>query len=192
MLTTKLVTTTEELEQIANLSAANLVTNISDETKKKEGFVTWVYPLEVLKTLHSIVPSVIAMDGDQLAGYAITLTKECAPVYPPLAETIDYTKTVEYNGLPLSDHRIYFMGQICVHSDYRGRGVVDLLYAFHRKQFSPLYDIFFTEVSPSNPRSLKAHQKVGFRVIDTHRDSTGEWDAIVWDWTEPGPGATTP
>ncbi|HEY6899013.1 MAG TPA: hypothetical protein VI233_00160, partial [Puia sp.] len=62
MLTAKLVSTNEELEQIAALSAANLVTNISEEQKKKEGFVTWVYPLEVLKTLHTIVPSVVVMD----------------------------------------------------------------------------------------------------------------------------------
>ncbi|MBS1664755.1 MAG: GNAT family N-acetyltransferase [Bacteroidetes bacterium] len=185
MLTTKLVTTDEELKQIAALSAANLVTNISQEQKIKEGFVTWVYPLEVLQTLHKIIPSVIAMDGDKLAGYAITLTKECADAYPPIAENIEYIKTVFYKGRPLSDYRLYFMGQICVEENYRGQGVVNLLYNFHKQQFSPLYDIFFTEISPANPRSLKAHQKVGFQVIDTHRDSTGEWDAVIWDWTIP-------
>ena len=185
MLTAKLVTTDEELAGIAQLSAANLVTNLSDETKEKEGFVTWVYPLHVLRVLHAIVPSVIVKDGDKLAGYAITLTKECIPAYPPLAATADYASTVSYKGRPLTDHRIYFMGQICVDLDYRGRGVVGMLYEFHRQQFSPLYDIFFTEISPSNPRSLKAHQKVGFRIIATHWEEGKPWDAVIWDWAEP-------
>lgn len=187
MLTAKLVTTNEELEQIAALSAANLLTNISPEQKEKEGFVTWVYPLEVLQTLHKIVPSVIVMDGGKLAGYAITLTKECVPVYPPLAENVDYIKTIHYKGKPLFDHRMYFMGQICVDEQYRGQGVVSLLYNFHKKQFSPLYDIFFTEISPANPRSLKAHQKVGFQILDTHHDSTGTWNAVIWDWANSAP-----
>jgi len=185
MLTAKLVTTEKELAQIARLSAANLVTNISDDTKTKEGFVTWVYPLDVLRILHAIIPSVIVMDGDNLAGYAITLTKECIPAYPPLAATAEYAATLIYKDRPLSDQRIYFMGQICVDLDYRGQGVVGMLYEFHRQHFSPLYDIFFTEISPSNPRSIKAHQKVGFKTIGTHWEDGSPWDAVIWDWTEP-------
>jgi ribosomal protein S18 acetylase RimI-like enzyme len=182
MLTTKLASTEDELAQIAQLSAANQVANISPETKEKEGFVTWIYPLDVLRTLHAIVPSVITMDGDKLVGYAITLTKECAPVYPSLGSTIGYAATVSYKGRPLIDHRVYFMGQICVHQDYRGQGVVGMLYEFHRKQFSASYDILFTEISTANPRSLKAHQKAGFRVIGTHWENAEEWAAVIWDW----------
>lgn len=189
MLTAKLVTKEDELVQIAQLSAANLVTNISDETKAKEGFVTWVYPQEVLYALHTIVPSVIVVDGDKLAGYAITLTKECVTIYPPLAATVDYVSTLNYNGRPLIDYPIYFMGQICVDQDYRGRGVVGMLYEFHRKKFSPQYSMLVTEISTRNPRSSKAHQKVGFKVIDRHHENEEEWDLVVWDWTDPGSAA---
>lgn len=34
----------------------------------------------------------------------------------------------------------------------------------------------------SNPRSLKAHEKVGFRRIATHRDEMDQWDVVLWDW----------
>lgn len=187
MLTAKLVTKKEELVQIAQLSASNLVTNISEETKAKEGFVTWVYPREVLFALHAIVPSVIVMDGNKLAGYAITLTKECVTIYPPLAATIDFVSTVDYKGRPLIDYPIYFMGQICVDPDYRGRGVVGMLYEFHRQQFSPKYSMLMTEISTSNPRSLKAHQKAGFKVIGTHWENEDNWDLVLWDWAMAAP-----
>jgi hypothetical protein len=57
MLSTKLVSTPEELDQIAHLNSLNLVTNISPEDKAKNGFVTWSYPAEDLRALHEIAPS---------------------------------------------------------------------------------------------------------------------------------------
>ena len=182
MLVTKLVSSIEELRQIAQLSAANQVANITAETKEKEGFVSWLYSTDILTRLHTIIPSVIAMDGDKLAGYAISLTKECAAIYPSLATMLEYTATVTYKGSPLSEQSFYIMGQICVDIAYRGQNVVNQLYEFHKEQFSSRYDMLVTEISVSNPRSLKAHKKAGFNIIDTHRDPDGEWDLVAWDW----------
>lgn len=184
MLTAKFVTNDDELIQIARLSADNLVFNISDETKEKEGFVTWVYPVNTLFALHAIAHSVIVKDGDTVVGYALVLTKECAAIYPPLGETINHVSTISYKGRPLTAHRVYFMGQICVHADYRGRGIVGMLYEFHRQQLSAQFDILVTEISTNNPRSLRAHQKTGFKVIDTYHDAKDEWDVVIWDWME--------
>ncbi len=49
MLTATFVTTEEELEQIARLSAANLATNITAVEKANEGYVNWPYPLDTLR-----------------------------------------------------------------------------------------------------------------------------------------------
>ncbi len=141
MLTAKLVTTDNEILQIGALSNANLSTNISAEIKAKEAFVSWVYTPEILETLHAVAPSVVVMDGDTLAGYALTLTPECLEVYPAAAATYAHASTLIHN------------------------------------------DLLLTEISVANPRSLKAHQKVGFHVIDTHHDPQGHWDAVLWDWT---------
>ena len=183
MLTAKLVTTDNEITRIATLSNANLSTNISAETKEREGFVSWVYTPAILKTIHAIAPSVIVMDGDTLAGYAITLTRECLEAYPPAAPTYAHASTLRHNDRPIGQQRFYLMGQICVAEAYRGQGIVGLLYHGHRQFYSHRYDLLLTEISISNPRSLKAHQKVGFQVIDTHHDPQGHWDVVCWDWT---------
>jgi ribosomal protein S18 acetylase RimI-like enzyme len=182
MLTAKLVTEDKELDQMAALSRANLVTLLDPETKAKEGFVTWVYTPEVLRALHAVVPSVIVTDGDTLAGYAITLTDDCEAVYPVMGSTMAHLKKIDYEGRRLSDYRIYLMGQICVAELYRGQGVVDRLYAFHRAHFSDRYDLLVTEISQANPRSLKAHTKAGFRVVDSYPDNGSMWDVVLWDW----------
>ena len=185
MLTAKLVTSSKEIDLIAALSNANLSTNISAETKAKEGFVSWVYTPPILSTLNAIAPSVIVMDGDALAGYALTLTHECLEAYPAAAPTFDHASKLVYNGRPLAGQRFYLMGQICIAESWRGKGLVDILYQGHRKFYSPRYDLLVTEISTSNIRSLKAHQKIGFTVIDTHRDSADNWDIVCWDWTIP-------
>jgi L-amino acid N-acyltransferase YncA len=183
MLTTKIVTTDQELHQIAALSSANLSTRLTAEEKAKEGFVSWVYTPEILRTIHAIVPSVIVKDVDALAGYALSLTRACSPVYPNMAVSEAWLSSVSYKGRLLGKQRYYLMGQICVAEPYRGRGLVGLLYDFHRQHFSPQFDCLVTEISTANPRSLKAHQKVGFKTIITHTDADGEWDTVLWDWT---------
>jgi ribosomal protein S18 acetylase RimI-like enzyme len=183
MLTAQFITTEEELVQVAQLSAGNLVSNISAETKAKEGFVSWSYPLATLQLLHSIQPSVIVKDNTLVAGYALVLTPECIPYYPPLAAVIAHMQSIRYKDRPLTDLRTYLMGQICVHPDYRGKGVVDRLYQFHRQALSLRFDCCVTEISTSNIRSLKAHLKTGFCIIDTYRDEQDEWDVVLWDWS---------
>jgi L-amino acid N-acyltransferase YncA len=76
------------------------------------------------------------------------------------------------------------MGQICVDKAYRGKGVFELLYQKHREIFEKSYDFIVTEISTRNTRSLRAHEKVGFKTIHTYRDSMDEWNVVVWDWRE--------
>jgi RimJ/RimL family protein N-acetyltransferase len=125
---------------------------------------------------------VIVTDGDTLAGYALSLSPACVDIYPPMAGTDATISKILYNGQKLGQQRIYYCGQICVAQAYRGQGVVNRLYQFHRQHFSPQFDLLATEISTANPRSLKAHQKTGFQLITTHRDEVDEWDIVLWDW----------
>jgi hypothetical protein len=184
MLSAKLVSTPEELDQIAHLSDLNLVTNISPETKAKQGFVTWSYPVDALKALHGIVPSVIAVDEGAVVGYALSLLRESSSAYPRMQGTLDHLASVQYEGKSLGGYRFYLMGQICVAESHRGKGVVELLYQFHRKQFSPQFEMLVTEISTSNHRSQKAHERVGFKVIDTYHDEADQWNVVLWDWRD--------
>ncbi|RFM28000.1 GNAT family N-acetyltransferase [Deminuibacter soli] len=180
---TKFVTTDDELVQIAALSDANLVSNVSDDTKGKEGFVTWAYTPEILRSLHAVTPSVIVKHNNQVAGYALVLPQEAAQLYPPLAGVLQYFKEhVTYQGKPVSDYRFYVMGQVCVHPQFRGQGVFDKLYQFHREQLAGQYDFILTEISTRNLRSQRAHERVGFTTIHTYHDNMDEWNVVLWNF----------
>ena len=36
-----------------------------------------------------------------------------------------------------------------------------------------------------NVRSMSAHLRIGFTVIDRYRDPTDEWALLRWDWSDP-------
>ncbi|WP_431209412.1 hypothetical protein ACQ86N_24965 [Puia sp. P3] len=73
---------------------------------------------------------------------------------------LEYTQSVIYKGQPLAEQRFYIMGQICVDIFYRGQGVVQLLYEFHKKHFSSQYPLLVTEISVNNPARSRPIKKL--------------------------------
>ncbi len=163
-----------DLEQIVALQRLNLPRSLGEEERAREGFVTVEHTLEVLRLMHEIAPSIVAKDGDDLAGYALVMPVECRALLPVLEPM--------FQRLERFPRRYYVMGQICVAKAYRGRGVFDLLYAAHREHLRGRYDACVTEVSARNPRSLRAHRRVGFDEIERYRDATDEWVLLAWSW----------
>jgi len=182
MLKATLVSSKEELQQIHLLNEKNLRNNISSNEQEQEGFVSWLYPISLLEQVQNLAPSIIVKDGERVAGYALTTPKEAAAFHPDLRDLFINIEKVNFKGKPLIEHNFYFMGQICIDKDYRGKGIVDLLYQKHKEAYSARYDFILTEISARNIRSQKAHEKVGFKTIYTYRDSMDEWNVVVWEW----------
>jgi GNAT superfamily N-acetyltransferase len=76
------------------------------------------------------------------------------------------------------------MGQICVASGYRGRGVFDGLYRAMADTYRDRFDFTVTEVAERNTRSLRAHARAGFETLHVYHDPTaGErWHVIALDF----------
>jgi len=182
MLEASIVTTEKELLQIHELNQKNLKQNITEATRKNEGFVTWLYSMELLKKMHQLSPSIIIKDVERVAAYALTTLKESETFHPDLKAMFRNLETVYFQNHPLPFYRFYCMGQICVSKEYRGMGLVNMLYQKHREVYSNQYDFILTEISTSNLRSLKAHEKMGFETIYTYQDSVDEWNVVVWNW----------
>ncbi len=169
-----------ELEQILSLQRANLARHLSAEEIAAQGFVTVEHTLDLLKRMHLLAPSIVARDRDRLAGYALVMPLQCRSFIPILEPMF-----ARLGSLGMLQRRFYVMGQICVAKPWRGQGVFDLLYRAHRHHLRATYDFSVTEVATRNTRSMRAHERVGFTVIDRYRDATDEWALMRWDWSEP-------
>lgn len=173
--------TRADLPRILELQRANVETNARDAVG--QGFVTVVHTLGVLERMHALAPSVIVRDSTgEVAGYALVMLQECAPLVPVLATMFANLQTLTFHGRPLNEMRWYVMGQVCVAESHRGRGVFDALYRGHSELYGPRFELVVTEVATRNTRSMRAHARVGFETIDTYRDDVDEWAVIAWDF----------
>jgi ribosomal protein S18 acetylase RimI-like enzyme len=177
-----------ELEQILILQRRNLKQELPDEEMRSQGFVTVQHDLAALEQMHALAPSIIAHQGGELAGYALTMPRECRALMPVLVPMFELFDRLMYRGKPLNDHRFYVMGQICIDKAHRGKGLFELLYHKHRELYQRRFDFIITEVSVRNQRSLRAHERVGFQTVHTYRDATDEWAVVLWDWSTPQAG----
>ena len=162
-----LAATSADLPAILQLQQANLPQHITAHEALEQGFLTVEHDLGLLGEMNQACAHTIAKQGETLAGYALSMTRNFGdriPVLRPLFELIDQ---LEWRGRSVQGIPYILMGQVCVAKDYRGQGVFAGLYQCMQERMASDYELIITEISTRNTRSQRAHQKVGF--VDMHR-----------------------
>jgi hypothetical protein len=180
----KRVTDKNELLQVSRLQIMNLKKNITEEAALTDGFLTAEYTMEYLQQMHDSSPSIIAKDGDQVVGYALVATKAVRDGHDLMADLFNVIDTKFYNERSLREANYVVVGQLCVAKDYRCQGLVKGMYDYYRDCYAAEYEYLITDVAQANTRSLKAHKKSGFIVIDTLEYGGIGWDIVLWDWRQ--------
>ncbi len=182
----KLVSTPDEITAIKELQNLNLRTNISDDEAASQGFLTASYTMEYLQSMNADAPSVIAKAGDEVVGYAMVTTSALREGHDLMADLFNTIDRTTYGGRILREANYVVVGQLCVAKDYRGQGLVKQMYEYFRHCYADQFEYLVTDVAQANVRSLKAHQKTGFQVIDTLTYGGIGWDIVLWDWRRIG------
>jgi hypothetical protein len=184
MITYQPVSNDTELRQILALQQQNLAVNLTAEQIQTQGFVTLVHSLPLLQKMHLHAPSIIAKDGETLAGYCLAMTKELKADIPLLIPMFDTIETLNFHDVSLKDIPYIVVGQVCVAAAYRGQGTLEGMYQAYKKQYSHLYSFAITEIAHRNKRSLQAHKKVGFQTLLAYLspDDQQIWEIVLWDW----------
>jgi len=173
---------TEDLQGILDLQLENHLTTLSLEEKKSQGFVTVRHSFEQLEELNKIAPHIIAKYENEVVGYILAMTKASRNLIPVLIPMFDQFDQLLYRGKSVSEYEYLVIGQVCVGKNQRGKGLFDQLYLAYKNAFSEKYSFAITEIALSNHRSLAAHRRVGFEVIDEFEDHTQSWAIVAWDW----------
>jgi len=174
------VQTKKDLQQILQLQLNNLPKNISLEEAKNQGFVTVQHSMDILQSMNSPYPHIIAKVEDKVIGYALVMLqkfKEEIPVLKPMFKKID---SLSFNNRSLLNTKYFVMGQVCIDKKHRRQGVFNSLYQQMRREMSPLFDCIITEIATRNTRSMRAHKKVGFEVICVYTTPKEEWAIVAW------------
>lgn len=176
------VSNPSEIMGIRDLQALNLKQNITAEEAIDQGFLTAAYTINYLQEMNAASPSIIAKNGDKVVGYALVTTKDTRNGHELVEGLFDAIDKCEYNGKLLRDVNYVVVGQLCVAKEYRGQDLVQKLYGHFRDCLSKEFTYLVTDIAQANTRSLKAHQKRGFQVINKLMYNGVEWDIVLWDW----------
>lgn len=176
--------TAEEIAGIKQLQNKNLKSNLASIEIEQQGFVTAEYSIEFLTEMNTIEPAIIAKDGDKIAGYALVATKAIIGKHDLLDGLFNSINKIKYKGQLLAETNYVLVGQLCVGKTYRGQGLVQQLYQFFKASLHQKYTYCLTDVDENNPRSVKAHLKTGFNILDTFNYGNSNWHIIIWDWSE--------
>lgn len=178
------VSTRAQLEGIKALQTANLKRNLTAEDIRSQGFVSAEYTLDFLERMHVAAPSIIALEGDRVVGYALVADARICADHELLADMASVIDRTAYRGRLLKGTRYVVMGQLCIALSHRRTGLVRRLYEYYRQALAGHQDYLITDIARDNPGSLIAHCKAGFQVINTLSYAGVEWDLVLWDWTE--------
>lgn len=182
MITIKRVSDISELHGIKTLQNENLRKNIGEDESMEEGFLTAEYSIEFLEKMHHAAPSIIAKHDDNVVGYALVSTRDTGMEHALLNDLFKNIDSKIYKGTPLNTVNYVVVGQLCVGKGYRGMGLVSKMYNHFRDELSDQYTYLITDVHDQNPRSVKAHLKSGFEIIDTLSYGGSNWFIVLWDW----------
>ncbi|MBK9460633.1 MAG: GNAT family N-acetyltransferase [Chitinophagales bacterium] len=177
-----LAKTQQDLIEILDLQLANHRNYISAEQSNEHGFVTVKHNLELLTEMNKAAPQIIAKANGKVIGYALVMLPVFERLIPELKPMFKLLTTLSFKNKPINDYEYYVMGQICIDADYRGMGIFDKLYQKHKDIYAFEFDLCITEISTSNWRSMRAHERVGFKTIHTFKDEIDEWNVVAWNW----------
>lgn len=177
------VITEEDLTGILELQHRNLASNLTEAEKQSQGFLTVSHTMDILKKMHAIEPSIIAKDGQSVIGYALAMTTATKVDFPILIPLFDLFSKIEYQDKVISDYNYMVVGQTCIDKNYRGKGVLQKLYAAYVNRFHLKYDFAITEIATKNLRSRHAHEKIGFQTVHEYSAPDGVgWSIVLLQW----------
>ncbi|MEO1586106.1 MAG: GNAT family N-acetyltransferase, partial [Bacteroidota bacterium] len=170
------------LLQILHLQQLNLPQAISETELQQEGFVTVSHTLSLLRRMNEPYPHIIAKEKGTVIGYALVMLRTLDQEIPILQPMFREIHTIEYKGQLLADTPYFVMGQVCIAKAFRGKGLFAGLYQHMRQEMSPHFRYLVTEVAKRNPRSMRAHEKVGFQAVKEYESGGEDWVILLWDW----------
>ncbi len=171
------------LREILKLQKQNLPDALSQEEISSQGYVSVDHSFDILKSMAIKHPHVIAVENRKLVGYCLAMTKSFREDIALLVPMFLEMDQLPFRSGDLSDIEYMVCGQVCVHKDWRGKGVFKGLYQKFQQGFVNDYPVVLTEIASNNTRSIRAHEKVGFDIVHSYPSGKDfNWEIVMWKW----------
>lgn len=173
--------TVKDIPGISELQQLYHISTIRDEDKA-DGFVTTLFTHDHFREMIEKESGLaIACADERVVAYAMAASWQYWTPWPLFQYMINELPRTVYLGRALSLDNSYQYGPICIHRSFRGTGVLANLFEFSREQMEHRFPILITFINQANPRSFRAHTRLGLDVIKTFAFNNNEYYLLGYD-----------
>lgn len=173
------VATRADLQGAVELLEENYRGSLSEEGKK-DGFISVLFSVDDLIEMSENGVTVVAVCGDTTAG--VLSAQSCdynVRKIPLVKEMVTALTDKIVDGAPIDTTQSIVCGPVCVSKEFRGQGVFEKMYDVLKGEAKKNYSLGLTLISQGNPRSLRAHEKIGMQKVTSFDFDGRTFDALA-------------
>ena len=174
-----------DIDGVLALQKRYLVSNLSDE-EKKSGFVTTPFSVEQLTNVINNEGLFIAKDNNKIIAYIFAESWNFFSQYPIFEYMISLFPALSFLDFEINTITSFQYGPICIDKNYRGQGLIKLLFEFMRIHIVKRYLLSLTFINKTNIPSYKAHtEKLKWTVVGDFQFNDNNYYILAYDMHMP-------
>lgn len=170
-----------DIQGVLALQDLYLVTNLSEE-EKAFGFVTTPFTVQQLTEVIQKEELFLAKDNNKIIGYIFAGSWEFFNQWPIFNYMNSLFPKLAFLDFKITTTNSFQYGPICIHKDYRGKGLITSLFELMRTNLSQKYPLSLTFINKINIPSTKAHtEKLKWTIIGDFQFNTNDYYILAYD-----------
>ncbi|SHL18843.1 GNAT family acetyltransferase [Flavobacterium xanthum] len=170
-----------DIEGVLALQDLYLVTNLSEE-EKAFGFVTTPFTVQQLTEVIQKEELFLAKDNNKIIGYIFAGSWEFFNQWPIFNYMNSLFPKLTFLDFKITTTNSFQYGPVCIHKDYRGKGLITSLFELMRINLSQKYPLSLTFINKINIPSTKAHtKKLKWTIIGDFQFNTNDYYILAYD-----------
>ena len=172
------------IEGILALQELYLVDNLSQK-EKQAGFVTTRFTTDQLIAIIGQKGLFVAIDNDKLVAYIFAADWNYYCQWPIFRHMITCFPSLQFKNFKINTTDSFQYGPICIHADYRGKGLIIPFFEFMRKEMVKSFPLSLTFINRTNIASLKAHTiKLNWKIVGEFEFNANEYCILAYDMSK--------
>lgn len=173
---------TSDIDGILSLQEKYLYSKLS-ETERKSGFVTTPFTVSQIEEIIRENGIFIAEDEhNSIIAYAFAGSWKYFEQWEIFNFMVSRFPSLSFRGNEITTENSFQYGPVCIDKNYRGNGVLNLIFEEMRIEFYKKYPISVTFINKINVISEKAHtKKLGWEIIDEFEFNDKNYIGLAFD-----------
>jgi len=171
----------KDITGILSLQERNLYANLTVEERKK-GFVTTPFTIPQLEAIIDLNGLFVAInESQQIIAYVFAGDWTYFQQWPIFQLMVTRFPQLSFQGQGITIDNSFQYGPVCIDKNYRGQGVLPLIFEEMRLEFVQHFPISITFINQVNIPSTKAHLKLGWEIIDRFDFNDNQYLGLALD-----------